>query len=203
MIKVYDFILTVLGPFIRWWGALHFPFIHKKVTGKHYYKWRDQIQPGMVFLTKTRGELSNWINPMEIKHSGIYVGNLGSGDTYYVLEAVGRGVVLTDLVSFLTSKDLVIGCKPKFIRDSNSGFAYVLHEAARKYEGIPYDYMFQKDAKAFYCFELVAACFNYVYSELNLKCREIVKGKKVYDYNTFLDPEFFEVVFDSRNEDEK
>lgn len=199
VIKFYDYLLSFLKPFIIFWGKLHFPFTHKKITGKHYYQWRDKIEIGTVFLTKTRGELSNLINPTELKHAAIYVGKIKSDEICYVQEALGSGVVYTDLVSFLTSKDLVVGLKPKFIREVN-GFDYMIHEAARLYHGKPYDYLFNKDGKAFYCFELVAACFKSVYSELQLKCKEIVKGKRIYDENTFLDPEFFEIIFDSRKE---
>lgn len=197
MIKFYDILLSILTPFIMWWGKLHWPFTHKKITGKFYYQWRDSIEVGTVFLTKTNGELSNLINPTEIKHAGIYVGNLGHGNIYYVLEAVGRGVVLTDLVTFLTTKDIVIGCKPKFIRNKET-FEKDLQNFADKVLGLPYDYLFNKDGKAFYCFELAAMALKSVYSELQLKCKEIVKGKRIFDENTFLDDDFFQIIFDSR-----
>ena len=138
--------------------------------------------------------------PAKIKHAAIYVGNMGSGDICYVAEAVGRGVVLTDLVTFMTTKDIIIGCKPKFIREDVSGFIYAIHQATRGSIGKPYDYLFNRDGKAFYCFELVAMCLKSAYPELQLKCKEIVKGKRIYDENTFLDPNFFTIIFDSRNE---
>lgn len=197
MIKIYDFILTVLGPFIRWWGKFHFPFTRKKVTGKHYYAWRDQIKIGMVLLTKTSGEFSNYINPNKLKHAGIYVGEIYDDGIFYVLEAVGKGVILTDLVSFLTSKDIVVGCMPTFIRDDGK-FELEVQDAALRYLGLPYDYMFQKDGKAFYCFELAAMCLKSAYPELQLKCKEVVKKKFAYSYETFLDEDFFNTVFDSR-----
>lgn len=193
---LYNIVLDFLKPFVIFIGKFGLP--KRKITGEHYYNWRDDIKPGTVLLTKTNYELSNLINPTEIKHAGIYVGNMGSGKVCYVLEAVGKGVVLTDLVSFLTSKDLVVGCRPKFIRSEDT-FNYSLHEAARLYNGKPYDYLFNKDKKAFYCFELAATCLKYVYSELQLNCTEIIKGKRIYDENTFLDPQFFEIIFDSRN----
>jgi len=198
MIKFYDFILTAITPFVIVWGKIHWPFTHKKISGADYYKWRDSIEVGTVLLSKVNGEFSNIINPTELKHAGIYVGNMGSGEIYYVLEAVGRGVVLTDLVTFITTKDILVGCKPKFIREDSDGFIYAIHEYARKVKGSPYDYLFNSDGKAFYCFELAAMCLKSVYSEIQFKCIEIVKSKKIYSEETFLDTDFFEIIFDSR-----
>jgi len=198
MIKFYDFLLTVLGPFIRFIGKIHMPFSRKKITGKDYYKWRDHIETGMVFLTKTEGEFSNLINPTKIKHAGIYVGELNDDGIYYVLESVGKGSILTDLVTFLTTKDVVVICKPKFIRNE-SDFKYHVKEQSKRLVGIPYDYLFRKGGKAYYCFELVAAVFQTYQTEIALKCKEIVKGKRIFDENTFLEKEMFEVIIDTRD----
>ncbi len=196
-----DLLFRILTPFIKFWGKLHFPFTHKKITGIHYYKWRESIEIGTVFLTKTNGELSNLINPTEIKHAGIYIGKIDHTDIRYVAEATGKGAVLTDLVTFLTTKDLVIGCKPTFIRDYDK-FKYAIQDAALGFKDIEYDYMFKIGNKNLYCFELVAECFKCVFPYINLKCNNIAKAKKIYDENTFLDEEFFEVIIDSRIEDE-
>ena len=112
-----DKLLKFLTPLVRWTGNIYMPFSRKKITGKHYYIWRDEIEVGTVLLTKTRGEFSNIINPTSIKHAAIDVGRITDSEICYVLEALGKGVVLTDLVTFLTKKDIVVGCKPKFIRD--------------------------------------------------------------------------------------
>ena len=197
MNSIYNFLLKVLKPFIIWFGSLHFPFTHKKITGEHYYKWRDSIDVGTVFLSKTRGELSNILNPLEIKHGAIYVGKIKGDDVCYVAEAVGRGVVLTDLVSFMTSKDTLIAVEPTFLRDEEV-FEKSLHAVTGYVLGTPYDYLFQEGGEAFYCFELVQHLLSEIYSGLSLQAKEIVKGKKIYDANTFLDERFFKVIFDSR-----
>ena len=195
----YDWLLTKLTPLIIWTSKVYMPFSRKKITGANYYLWRDSIKIGTVILTKTRGELSNLINPVEIKHAAIYVGDPYDEGVKYVMEATSKGVVLTDLVTFLTTKDLAVGCYPKFIR-SKEKLTEELQACVNSYVGIPYDYLFNGDDKAFYCFELVADCFKSVHPELQLKGREIVKSKIVYDHNTFLDGDFFEVIFDSREE---
>ena len=195
MSKVYQFILKVLKPFVVWWGKLHLPFTHKKINGKHYYLLRDKINIGTVLLTTTYGEFSNLINPEKIKHAGIYVGDIDNTGIRYVVEAVGRGVVKTDLVTFLTTKDLVIGCEPTFldIKDTN-----LIPYEAQRVLGIPYDYLFEHGSKAMYCFETIAHIFKMVRPEIQLKEKEVVKGKKIYSYETYLkDSDKFNIVFNS------
>jgi len=191
----WDWLLKKLKPFTVWWGKLHLPFTRKKITGKFYYKVRDLIEPGTVLLTSTHGEFSNLINPVDIKHGAIYIGKAADG-ICYVTEALGRGVVKTDLITFLTTKDVVVGVKPTFLLPQE---APLIKMEAEKLIGIPYDYLFQKDRKKLYCFENIATVFKAVRPDLNLKCTEIVKGKRIYDSNTFLkDAEKFTLMFDSR-----
>lgn len=192
--KIYDAILKFFTPFIKWFGGLHFPFTHKKVTGRHYYLLRDKINIGTVLLTKTYGELSNLINPEKMKHAAIYVGDVDGTGVRYVVEAVGRGVVKTDLVTFLTTKDLILGCEAKYLRANDRA---VLQKEALSIVGIPYDYLFNKGGEAFYCFEAVAHILKMVRPEIRLKTYEVVKGKLIYGYETFLDEKYFEITFDS------
>lgn len=196
---MYNFILNLVTPFIKLVGKLYAPFSRKKISGKHYYEWRDNITIGTVLLTKTRGELSNLINPTKLKHAGIYVGEINYDGICYVAEATGKGVVLTDLVTFLTTKDIVVGCAPTFIRPDGM-FEKTLQNITLRFVGTPYDYLFSKGDKALYCFELAATSLKSVYPELQLKCKEIIKGKRIYDGNTFLDDDFFTIKFDSRSE---
>lgn len=193
---VYRIILNWATPFVKWWGNLRFPFTKKKVTGVHYFKWRDSIEVGTVLLTKTEGELSNYINPVssDIKHGGMYIGRIGG--IPMVIEALGRGVVFTDLVTFLTTKDRVIGLKPDFHLSNED--KVMLQEEAKKRKGIPYDYLFSKGDKAFYCFELVADIYKSVKPEMVLNREEIVKGYFIYDEGTFLNDPRFKVVFDNK-----
>ena len=191
----YNYILKKLKPFIIWTGKIHMPFSRKKFTGKHYYKIRDKIEPGTVLLTTTHGELSNLINPVSVKHGAVYIGKT-TDDICYVTEAVGSGIVKTDLVTFLTTKDVVIGLKPNFLTETDKT---LLPGEAVKFIGIPYDYLFEKGKKALYCFENIVSVFKALRPELNYKKNEIVKGKAVYDSSTFLsDKELFTVLFDSR-----
>lgn len=193
MIKFYDILLTLLRPFIIIFGKIGLP--KRKFTGIEYYKYRDLITVGDVLLTKTNFEFSNLINPTELKHGAIYVGRIFGDEICYVFESTGQGAVLTDLVTFLTGKDIVVCTRFNSITPL---LTEVLPKTVLRFKGIPYDYLFRNGGKAFYCFELAAACINDVYPHASLKCREIVKSKKIFDHNTFLDESMFNVVFDTR-----
>lgn len=67
--------LYCLKPVLLWINDhLSIPFSVKKVTGDHYYLWRNQINKGYVLLTNTNGQGSNLVNPSAIRHGGIYFG---------------------------------------------------------------------------------------------------------------------------------
>lgn len=191
--NIWNWFLKAIRPLVIWWGGLHFPWTHKKITGDQYYLWRDLISPGCVLLTRTKGEFSNFINPSPVPHGALYTG----GDRIkYVIEALGKGVVYNNLVTFMTTKDVFIIVRPKF---GNSDQLAGVCQAAEVYQGKPYDYLFEKGDEAFYCFELVIKAFNDIFPNKIFKCKEIVKGKRIYDADTFLDdPENWEVVLDSR-----
>lgn len=190
-----DKLLSFLTPVVKFIGKLHAPFARKRVTGKHYYLLRDRIEVGTVLLTKTNGELSNLINPEKIKHAGIFIGRIDETDIRYVLESTGKGVVVTDLVTFLTTKDLVVGCRPWFLTDEDRVKIPII---AKNMVGIPYDYLFAKGPKAMYCFEAVAHLFKIVCPDVELKCRKLFRGKEIYSYETFLkDKCRFSTVFHS------
>ena len=192
-IKFYDYLLTLLKPLIIFFGKIGLP--KRKFTGEHYFKYRDKINVGNIFLTKTDYEFSNLLNPCSIKHGAVYVGSIKNDEVKYVLEAVGKGVVLTDLVTFLTTKDLVICIEYKSsLKNSFNG----LSKFVELVKGTPYDYLFNQDGKSFYCYELCADFIKECFPTVNLKSKEIIKNKYIYDHETFLDNELFSIIFDSR-----
>lgn len=192
-IKFYDYLLTILKPLIIILGHIGLP--KRKFTGEHYFQYRDKINIGCILLTKTNYEFSNLMNPCDIKHGAIYVGNILDTDIKYVLESTGKGVVLTDLVTFLTSKDIVICIEYKnALKTSYTK----LQKFVTLVKGIPYDYLFNKDAKAFYCFELCADFIKEMFPYADLSSKELLKNKYIYDHNTFLDAKLFTVIFDTR-----
>lgn len=197
MIKLYDILLTLLTPFIFITGKIGLP--HRKITGEHYFKYRDSINVGDIFLTKTNWELSNITNPCELKHGAVYVGNVYGDEIKYVLESTADGVILTNLVDFLLSKDVVIITELKAVLKREVTKEQI-HKIALKLKGTPYDYLFRPEGKSLYCFETCVVFLSTIFPELNLRPREIMGSKKIYDHTTLLDPEFFNVKVDSRKD---
>lgn len=192
-IKFYDYILTLLKPVIIILGKIGLP--KRKFTGAEYFKYRDKINVGGIFLTKTNYEFSNLLNPCDIKHGAIYVGNIKGDEIKYVLEAVGKGVVLTDLVTFLTTKDTVVYVEYKeVLPDSFNN----LKEFVDIVLGAPYDYLFNQDGVAYYCFELCGDFLKEFFPHVKLKSKEVIKNKVIYDHDTFLDTNTIRIIFDLR-----
>lgn len=138
-------LLTWLHPALVWVGQQHLPFTRKLLTGRHYYDLFPRLRAGMILCTQTKGELSNVLIPGHFTHVGIYIGG------GFVMEATGRGVVKTDLITFLLSKDHVRVRSPKFASRTEMESAAVW---ARNQEGKPYDWLFTPSPKALYCAEL-------------------------------------------------
>ena len=89
--KIYRFILKTVKPLVKFTGKIRMPFSRKKFTGDMYYKVKDLIEEGTILLTSTYGEFSNIINPLDIKHGGIYIGKDEKGIPR-VSEALAKGV---------------------------------------------------------------------------------------------------------------
>ena len=193
MKRLYPFIIKIFTPIALWWGGLHFPWTRKKITGEFYYKWRDSIKPGDVLLTTTFGEFSNLINPSPLKHGALY---LGGNIIKYVGESVGKGTVKTDLVTFLTTKDIVVVVRKRNINDLE------IESVVKKgWELIkkPLKYGFRKTKDDIYCYEYVIEAFCSVFRNTSFKMEEFLPGKYIYDSETFLnDPWNWEIIIDSR-----
>jgi len=194
-----DWLLEKAEPFIKWQGSLHMPWTHKKITGVHYYKYRKQIQPGTVLLATTYGEISNLFNPAKIKHAAIYMGVCPEG-IEWAFESTGKGTIKKDLVTFATTKDVIIALEPTFLTQLERKLVY---HTCKELLGLPYDYRFNSDDEALYCFEAVIAVLDRLRPGLSFKESKILGKKKIYDHNTFLkDANKFTILFDSRGQDE-
>jgi len=156
-------ILKIVWPISKWIGKQHFPFTHKKITGRDYFDLKDKLERGMVLLTKTRGQMTNWFIPSYWTHSALY---LGKG---LVVEAVADGVVATDLVTFMTSKDYIAVYESKTFSDYEKLMAAMW---AMDKIGRPYDYFFQSKDEAFYCIELIIEAYKSVNRNVLLKEQE-------------------------------
>ncbi|MCH7410448.1 hypothetical protein MM239_13660 [Belliella sp. DSM 111904] len=93
-------------------------------------------------------------------HNGILT---KEGEDWYVLEAVGRGVVLTTIDDFM-SKHLDEHGKPKVmvgrLKDSYQHLIPKAIAEGKKHLGKPYDSVFDFENDAFYCSELIHFSFK-------------------------------------------
>jgi hypothetical protein len=122
-------------------SKLHLPFIVKKVTGEDYYLMRDELLPGDIILCTTKGWFLNWANPSEYKHGALYI---GGNKIKYVLEATSKGVIKTNLVDCLLSRDRFIVKRKKDITDEER---QLVVEKAVRLEGLEYDWSFTDEQR--------------------------------------------------------
>lgn len=82
-------------------------------------------------------------------------------DVCYVLESTGRGVIATNLVKFMTTKDVFKAFTPNFYssEDDKKRIMGLAADAAVEELGLPYDYGFSNGDDSIYCFELPADAY--------------------------------------------
>jgi len=97
---------------------------------------------------------------MDFSHNGLLI---KEGKDWMVLEAVGKGVVLTPLDDFLNRHRDADG-KPKvMVGRVKENYQRLIPEAikeGKKHLGKPYDHFFDFENDAFYCSELIHVAFK-------------------------------------------
>lgn len=161
LLKLRHYIMSKSIWFSKSIAKIRTPYSVKLITGKDYYNIRNNLKVGDILLSHTRGQLSNLFIPDFWSHGAVFYGTLIS-DTEFVAEATSHGVVLTDLVSFMTSKDYILVLRPTFFE---SKFSYLLKEYIDRCLGLPYDWEFETPPNgiknnAFYCFEFCACALE-------------------------------------------
>lgn len=192
---LYQFIFKILTPAIVWTGTIYMPFSRKQVKGEHYYAVRNTLKIGDVLLSTTRGEFSNLINPEEMKHGAICVGDVLNTGVFYVLEATKYGVKLTPLASFMLSKDHIQSYRPIFFRADNEALT---KKAVDAMVGKPYDYQFTLTQEAMYCFEVVANFYILTGCEVTLDKYAKLPELLIYSCKTFSESEDFKRLFNTK-----
>jgi hypothetical protein len=167
-------LLNFLKPFLRWCSGKHAPWTHKGVTGKDYYAAQDILEPGDIFVTKIRGELTSLIIPGYWSHAAIYCPTAPGIVNEYIMEAEGPGVIRTDLVTFMMSKDELMVLRTKLPPQVCARAAVIATEQLGK----PYDFdmvFHLSGQKAFYCSELVWWAYAQACMEFHMPCPFIPK----------------------------
>lgn len=156
-------ILNTLMPLTQELGKIHAPWTHKKISEEEIYACLHAMKPGMVFSTRTDGELTTLLIPGWWKHSAIVVSQ------HHIVQAVGRGVVPSGIFDFLMTKDYAVLLAPTFTDMDHMAAAALF---AQGQIGAKYDYDFLppddpvvlakepiKD-RAFYCAKLPWAAYR-------------------------------------------
>lgn len=197
------FLLWALYPFLKWASGKHLLFTHKLVTGLIYYKVLPLLKPGHIFVTKIRGELTSVIIPGYWSHAAIYTPQVVGNINEFVTEAEGPGVVRTDLVSFLLTKDAFLVLEAIGIPDYVTELAADL---AHRALGDLYDFKLKVEfqdpiPKAFYCSGLVWWAYDKACKEFKFPCPFVAKkqlGVFTVSPDDIAKSGNFRVVFDSR-----
>jgi uncharacterized protein YycO len=145
------YIVRLLKPISVYVGRLHYPPHERLVRASHVKFMLDAVMAGDVILAYSRGELTNRFIDGEFKHAAMYI---GAGK---VIEAVGRGVSVTDFEDFCASKDRIAILTPKFCDSTVCKLAAM---NATSQVGKPYDYYFEIGDGAFYCAELITWAYD-------------------------------------------
>lgn len=142
-------------------GKLHLPYTHKQTNSAWFHEFMALFRPGYWIASKTYGELSNPLIPGAMKHGALCVMHYGHPA---VVEAIGKGVVVSDILDFFFKKDEIELYSPRFATDEDlDGIA----RYAKSLIGRPYDYSFASGNRAFYCFELL----QYTYGNYRVRSR--------------------------------
>lgn len=140
---------------------------------------RQGLNVGDVLLSRTEGRFSNMFIPGFWKHAAIYI-----GDGLLIESTGSKGVVQTDLLSFLNRVDRCEIFKPTFKKKDHLSFTGDVVRWARSILGSPYDHYFEPNVKTFYCSEVIW----FVYREIGYG--EIFGRREIFGVETVLPQDF-------------
>jgi uncharacterized protein YycO len=160
-------LIRLLLPITRLLGHVRIAPKNRDVKRRDVERLIAELRLGDIILTYSEGELTNLLIEGEYKHCAIYAGS------ERVIEAIGQGVVVTDIDDFCATKDKIAVCRANFCTDKEliSAVRY-----ARDRRGSPYDYFFEPNEKAFYCAELISRSFDYAKAGMSPFYRRDVWG---------------------------
>jgi uncharacterized protein YycO len=142
--------LSMVEPISWLIGKIHAPFSNRLIKGKDFYAIQGLIQPGDIIVTRIRWHLTNLFIPKFWKHASIV------SPRKTIIEAIGEGVVETDLFDFISTKDYV--CVLRLVDKTSAHLQASMN--ALNTVGLKYDYEFEDNDNEYYCSELVYWAFQ-------------------------------------------
>ena len=170
-------------------AKFNMPFINKRMSSRDYRDIQSQLQSGFIMLSSIHGELSNVFIPGDYGHAVIVK------DKFTVIEATTKGVVETDLIDFVMTKDSIVLLKPLFATSEERAFATAI---AMEQIGKPYDYgmvFSESNIKAFYCSELVYYAFMQACKKSPFVLKETLGLQTVTPTDFLLATDKFQVIW--------
>ncbi len=180
MTSIRKLLLQIALPLTKMLNKLHISPSYRRVKRADVEKARLMLIPGDIILTYTNGQLSNQLIPGDWKHAAIFSEDK---DSEFVVEAVNKGVVKTDIYDFLMSKDGFAILRPVNVSMQQSLKA---SEIAQMFIGRQYDFFFEPSSEAFYCSELIltayaAACPQFSFYKRSVMGMDTVLPSDYYD----------------------
>lgn len=186
-------LLRIAFPVTQYIGKVHSPWSNRKLKSKHYHEVKAILRPGDAIVVQKSGELSNLFIPGFWGHVSMFCGF--EGDMAYVIEAVGKGVVVTDLIDAIMSRDAVVVSRPRFATPEQSLAAAAW---AKEQLGKEYDLFFNPKNDAFYCSELIWLAYQNTMGETPFTLRQTLGVNTVTPEDIVNATTKWEIVYDSR-----
>jgi uncharacterized protein YycO len=184
-------LIRTLKPMSIFIGKLHYAPKHRAVKARDVFDMADVLRAGDVLITFSLGELTNYFIEGDFKHAALYIGNSR------VVEAIGKGVSVTDFEEFCAGKDRIAVLRPLFCDESTSRIAAL---NAISQIGKPYDYYFEMGEQSFYCAELITwAYFNATNGLSPFVKREVMGVETVLPNDFYMAKSKFEIVMERPN----
>ena len=156
------------------------------VTGRKTAQILKMLKPGDVLLRGYVHYLDGMFIPGDYSHGAIYAGD------WKIIHAVAEGVSYIDAIEFLRC-DRIAVLRPA--KGADEAVEYAKKCAA---ERVPYDFGYDNDVSALYCFELVGQA----YRQLDIKTKDVktfwgmLRRKNVYLADSFFESKDFEKIFE-------
>jgi len=191
ILKFRRWLLETIHPISNFITYFHFPWYKKKLSSKNYRECLALLEPGDVILTQSQGELANLFIPGFFSHACLYAGD------GYVIEAVGKGVIKTDLIDVLLHRNDAMVRRPTFATEEQKKQAVAW---AFSKLGAQYDLFFNPNNQAFYCSELVWLAYREaVGPEVPFALRTSLGLSTIMPDDIALADKYWETLYDTRS----